>query len=122
MATFYPFEYLSVLKRWKYVFIIVFLSIATLTTLFALNWSEYSSSATVEIASPEINLNALESNETGANSADVIADLQINRLKQTVLSTNSLAEIIASLGLYSDERQSASVTSLAQKMRNNTAP
>lgn len=119
MATFYPFEYLSVLKRWKYVFIIVFLSIATLTTLFALNWSEYSSSATVEIASPEINLNALESNETGANSADVIADLQINRLKQTVLSTNSLAEIIASLGLYSDERQSASVTSLAQKMRNN---
>ena len=117
MAAFYPLEYLSVLRRWKVVFITVFLALFIISTIYALKWSAYSASATVEVAMPEISMNAMETEGYTSASSEAIADLQINRLKQKVLATNSLSEIIAELNLYPESRQSLPITYLAQIMR-----
>ncbi len=119
MSAFYPLEYFSVLRRRKWVFIAVFTVLAISAAIYAKNWSAYTSSATVEVAMPEIEINTLNAGDSIIATGEAIADLQIGRLRQKVLSTNSLAEIIAHLDLYADARKSTPITYIADNMRNN---
>ncbi|MFK7839552.1 MAG: GumC family protein [Bdellovibrionales bacterium] len=82
-----------------------------------MNWSRYKASATVEVARPQISLEALQTNAGSMVSAEAMADLKISRLKQTVFSTASLAEIIAKLDLYSGARETTPIAYIAQSMR-----
>ena len=117
MTTFNPLEYISVLRRKKFIFIGIFSVLFAMSFFFALNWSKYKAYATVEVARPEISLEALETEASSAPSAEALADLKISRLKQTVLSNRSLGEIITDLDLYPESRQGTRIAYLAQAMR-----
>ena len=119
MTTFYPFEYLSVLKKWKWVFMIVFFTITLAFAYFAKNWSAYTAFATVEIAMPEIEMNTINSGDNVIATGEAIADLQISRLRQKVFSTQSLSEIIAKLNLYPKARKNTPITYIADNMRDD---
>ena len=117
MMAFYPLEYLSVLKRWKLVFLGIFGVIFLVSFIFAINWSEYRAFATIEVARPEIAMDAVETSGDKAMTAEALADLQISRLQQKVLSTSSLAEIIAKLNLYPEARKQTPIAYIAEGMR-----
>ncbi len=117
MTAFYPLEYLSVLKRRKTVFFSVFGVIFLAAFIFALKWSRYEASAMVEVARPEISMDAVETQDDRVQSAEAMADLEISRLKQKVLSTSSLAEIIAKLDLYPGARKNTPIAYIAEGMR-----
>ncbi len=118
MTAFYPLEYLTVLKRHMRIFVAVVGTITLASLFFAMSWSKYEAHATVEVAQPEIAMDAVETLENRIMTAETIADLQISRLKQKVLSTSSLAEIIAKLDLYPKSRKSTPIAYIAQDMRN----
>lgn len=119
MTAFYPLEYLNIIKKRKAIFLFVFCLIGLVGAILSMGWSKYTASATIEVANPEISMEAVSSAQDSSASAEVIADLQISRLKQQVLSVNSLAEIIAKLNLYSELRQTTPITSIAKTMRDN---
>ena len=111
-----PLEYISVIRRMKITFLVVCGSLFFISLIFAINWSKYRAYATVEVARPEISMEALETSNGAMLSATALADLQISRLKQTVLSTSSLAEIIAKLDLYPKAREKTPIAYIAQDM------
>lgn len=118
----YLLEYISILKHRKFLFAGVFCFVFILSVLFALNWSKYKAIATVEVTQPEISVEVIESGEPGAlMTAEAMADLQIGRLKQKVLSTSSLAEIITKLDLYPKQRKAVPIAYIAEKMRDDIA-
>jgi len=117
MTSFNPLEYISVLRRKKFIFVGVFSVLFVISFNYALNWSKYKAYATVEVARPDIALEALETQGSPVPSSEALADLQISRLKQTVFSTASLAEIITKLDLYSGQRQGTPIAYIAQNMR-----
>lgn len=117
MTAFNPIEYLSVLKRRAVLFLFIFATISIVSFFIALDWSKYKVSATVEVANPEIAMDTVETSGAPAMSAEAMADLQISRLKQNVLSTSSLAEIIAKLDLYPGARRQTPIAYVAQNMR-----
>lgn len=116
---FYLLEYLSVLKRMKMLLASIFSFVFVASVLFALNWSNYQAIATVEVARPEISVDVIEagSGPGAITTAEAMADLQISRLKQKVLSTSSLAEIITKLDLYPEQRKSTPIAYVAEDMR-----
>lgn len=121
MSAFYPLEYITILKRRAPVFMTVFVLFFLAGLAVTLNWSKYSASATIEVAQPEISMDALISNNGQSISQEALADLQISRLKQKVLSTSSLGEIIAKLNLYPEARQSTPITRIARNMRRHVS-
>ncbi len=116
MSAMNPLEYISVIRRMKITFLVVCGSLFFISLIFAINWSKYRAYATVEVARPEISMEALETSNGAMLSATALADLQISRLKQTVLSTSSLAEIIAKLDLYPKAREKTPIAYIAQDM------
>jgi succinoglycan biosynthesis transport protein ExoP len=116
MAAINPLEYVSVIRRRKIPFFAVSGTLFFMSFIFALNWSKYKAYATVEVARPEISMEALETSNGSMLSATDLADLQISRLRQTVLSTSSLAEIIAKLDLYPKARENTPIAYIAQEM------
>ncbi|MGH1456462.1 MAG: GumC family protein [Alphaproteobacteria bacterium] len=116
MTTINPLEYISVIRRMKITFLVVCGSLLFTSLIFAINWSKYRAYATVEVARPEISMEAIETSNGVILSATDLADLQISRLKQTVLSTSSLAEIIAKLDLYPKAREKTPIAYIAQDM------
>ncbi|HNS44942.1 MAG TPA: hypothetical protein PKH37_06930 [Alphaproteobacteria bacterium] len=115
---FFLLEYLSVLKHRKYIFAGVFTFVFLVSLIFAMSWSRYTSFATVEVSRPEISTDVVEANGPNAvTTVEALADLQISRLKQKVLSTSSLAEIITKLNLYPAQRKSTPIAYVAEDMR-----
>lgn len=112
-------EYALVLWRRRRLFFIVFSLVFLSSAIFALNWKNYKASASVEVAPPEISTDVVEISESGNNAVAAMADLQISRLKQKVLSTNSLAEIITRLDLYPEQRKRVPIAYIAEGMREN---
>jgi uncharacterized protein involved in exopolysaccharide biosynthesis len=111
-------EYALVLWRRRRLFFAVFFIVFFAFAFFALNWKNYKAFATVEVAPPEISTDAIEISEPN-NTVAAMADLQISRLKQKVLSTNSLAEIITRLDLYPEQRKRIPIAYIAEGMREN---
>ncbi|HOO82199.1 MAG TPA: hypothetical protein PK513_06830 [Alphaproteobacteria bacterium] len=117
MSAFYPLEYLSVLKRQKLLFFTIFGSILFVSFLFVAQWSKYRAFATVEVVPPEIAIDAVESPQNRILTAEAMADLQISRLKQKVLSTSSLADIVTKLNLYPKARAHTPIAYIAKNMQ-----
>ena len=116
MTAMNPLEYISVIRRRIIPFLAVSGTLFVISLIFAINWSKYKAYATVEVARPEISMEALENSNGSAPSASDLADLQISRLRQSVLSTSSLAEIIAKLDLYPKAREKTPIAYIAQDM------
>jgi len=118
MSEIYLLEYALVMWRRRRLFFAVFFLVFIASVVFAFNWRNYKAFATVEVAPPEISTEAFEISDP-SNAVEAMADLQISRLKQKVLSTNSLAEIITRLNLYSGQRKSVPIAYIAEGMREN---
>lgn len=111
-------DYIAILRRRKKVFTVVAASVFVVSLLFAFNWSNYRSMATVEIAQAEIpeNITTPAGMSAGA-MLESLADLRISRLQQKVMSTGSLVEIITKFNLYPNERRYKPVAEIANKMQ-----
>ncbi|MCK5384582.1 MAG: hypothetical protein KAJ29_03330 [Alphaproteobacteria bacterium] len=119
MTDIYLLEYASVLWRRRQLFLAVFFLVFVASIIFALNWGNYRAIATVEVAPPEISVDVVEMTKHNSDTIQTMADLQISRLKQKVLSTNSLAEIITRLNLYPAQRKRIPIAYIAESMRGN---
>lgn len=111
-------DYLAIFKRQKKYFFLTFFVLWAISIVFALCWSNYRSTATVEIDQPEIATDMTK--PTGSNENDspnALADLRIDRIEQKVTAPASLVEIITKFNLYPDARRYTSMANLANKMR-----
>ncbi len=117
MTEIHPLEYIAVLWRRRYVFLAVFSVIFLAFFVMALRWNNYEAVATIEISPSKIAFDAADVSKGGV-SIETIADLQISRLRQKVLSTPSLAELITKLNLYEEARKQTPIAYLAEGMRN----
>jgi len=110
-------DVLSVFKRRKRAFFVVAMCVFLLSAVFALRWSNYRSTATVEVALPEVSSDV--TNAGGREAArEALADLRISYLQQKVLSTGSLVEVITKYNLYGTKRATTQIAMLANGMRN----
>jgi len=107
-----------IFKRWRKWFFLTTLLIFIPAFLFAITWSNYRSTATIEVKSPEVA--ASLTTPTGMNPNDIsegFADLRISRIENLVTSTESLSEIITKFNLYGLTKGSTMPAALADKMR-----
>lgn len=117
MTDIHPIEYLMVLWRKRWLFLTIFGVIFLSSFVVALKWNKYTAYATIEVTPSEIAFNAMEFSNPQGVSVEAIADLQISRLKQKVLSTSSLADVITKLDLYSEKRKQTPIAYVAEDMR-----
>ena len=111
-------DILMILNRRKRQFIITAAAVFALSLLFALHWSNYRSTATVQIEQP--NVSQTLATPTGVNPEDMVealADQRISQVEQTVTSIDSLGAIIDKYKLYGGQLQSTPIAVLAAKMR-----
>ena len=111
-------DYLAILRRWKKVFLTTGLVVLLLSVVFVLKWSNYRSTAVVQIEQPEISTKA--TTPLGVNPHDTmeaLADQRISEIEQKVLSTSSLIDIITKFDLYADKRKNTPVAAIAESMR-----
>ncbi|HAX91144.1 MAG TPA: hypothetical protein DCY07_02915 [Rhodospirillaceae bacterium] len=111
-------EYLAILKRRLKLFLVVFSVLFVGALIYAAQFSNYRSTATVEVEASEISSNITSS--PGMNMSDMLealADLRISRTQQKVTSTGSLVEIITKFNLYPAKRAKLPVAAVAKEMR-----
>lgn len=110
---------MAIFRRWNQWFFIVFAVLFQLAIIFALNWSNYRSKATVEIEQPEVPQHVILPT-IGNNTEEavaVLADAQIGQMEKKVTSLDSLSQIIAKFNLYPEYRKTTPPEVLADKMR-----
>ncbi|MDP9128213.1 MAG: hypothetical protein M3N08_08155 [Pseudomonadota bacterium] len=111
-------DYLAILKRQKKYFLLTFSVLMACSFVFALFWSNYRSTATVEIEQPEIATDM--TTPIGMNPSEMsgaLADLHVSKIEQKVTAPGSLVEIITKFNLYSNARKFTPVAALAATMR-----
>jgi polysaccharide biosynthesis transport protein len=108
---------LKILKQQKTIFFVVFCIILIAAIVFVSFWSNYRSTATIEIEQPQVASDI--TTPMGMNPNDMpeaLADLRINRIKEKVTSPSSLIDIIGKYDLYANRRSSEPMASLADRM------
>ncbi len=111
-------DYLAILRRWKTVFLVIFLILTGLSAGVAMRWSNYRSAAVIQVEPPDVSANAVTSAGAAASNAqEDEANQHIGEIQQRVLSTSSLVEIITKFNLYPEARSSTPVSALAASMR-----
>jgi len=111
-------DILFIANRRKGYFFATFAVVAVILVIFALNWSNYRSSATVEIDQSYIPSNI--TTPIGMSPDDTmmeVADQRISLIQEKVTSSSSLAEIIEKFNLYQAARNVSPVASLTATMQ-----
>ncbi len=110
-------DYFAILRRWKKLFIGTSLAVFAIAMIFVLHWSNYRSTATVQVEQPEISSDAVAPLGSSAREQrEALADQRISLLQQKVLSTGSLIEIITKFDLYREEREDTPIAYVAKNM------
>ena len=108
----------AILRRWRKIFFITALSLFFITLVFARTWSNYRSTAVIEIDQPEVSSNATaQPGDQNRPTPEDLADQRISAIKQKVTSTASLADIITKFNLYEGARKHAPIGAIAGGMR-----
>lgn len=103
-----------ILLRWKKRFLVTFFLLFAIAMVIAMRWSNYRSTATVQIELSTIAQNIVNSpNE----SVITLADQRISQIQQKVTSLGSLAQIIKKLNLYPEISDSVPISALTGMMR-----
>lgn len=103
-----------ILLRWRKRFFVTFFLLFVITIFVALRWSNYRSTATVQIELSTIAQNIVNNpNE----SVVTLADQRINQIQQKVTSLESLAQIIKKFDLYPGDAESVPIAVLTNMMR-----
>jgi polysaccharide biosynthesis transport protein len=103
-----------ILFRWKKRFLVTFFVLFAIAMVIALRWSNYRSTATVQIELSTIAQNIV--NNPNENVV-TLADQRINQIQQKVTSLESLAQIIKKFNLYPEISESVPVAALTDMMR-----
>ncbi|WP_320041105.1 hypothetical protein [uncultured Desulfobacter sp.] len=107
-----PGDYLAILKRRKWALIIPFVGIALVATLTALLWPpSFESSATILIEQREIPAEYVTSSMT------TFAEQRMQSIKQRVLTSSQLQELILKFNLYPKLRDKMGMDEIVDGMR-----
>ncbi len=107
----------AILKRRRHYALATAGALFALVLVFAMRWSNYTSSSTVQIQQSSVS-SALAT-PTGENPQDLapgLADQRIMQVDEMVTSNDALSDIIQKLDLYPNARTTAPVAALAAKM------
>ncbi len=110
-------DYFAILRRWKKIFCATVILLLVLSGAFALSWSRYQSTATIQIEQPKISSHATTSDVSASSDDMELANKRINAIEQKVLSISSLIEVIRKFDLYASERKNTPIAKVAEKMR-----
>jgi len=111
-------DYFSILKRRKKYLTTVVGLLFALTLLFAFSWSNYRSTATVEVEPADIPANVtMPIGMSTSDMSQALADMRISHIQQRVLSTSSLVEMITKFDLYAKTRLNTPIADVADVMR-----
>jgi len=112
-------DYLAILKWRKKYFLLAFFALWSCSLIFAMCWSNYRSTATVEIEASQIAADATTPiGMNPAEGAEALADLRIGKIQQKVTTPASLVDIISKFDLYPEARKYEPVVNIATRMRN----
>ena len=106
-------DMLAILVRQRRTFFLTSGVIFAITMVFVFHWSNYRSTATVQIEQSYIAANISNANAT----VETLADQRINQIQQKVTSLESLAEIITKFNLYPETRDTVPIATTADKLR-----
>ncbi|MCG8552923.1 MAG: Wzz/FepE/Etk N-terminal domain-containing protein [Desulfobacterales bacterium] len=107
-----PGEYLAILKRRKWALIIPFVVVVLAATLIALLWPpSFESSATILIEQREVPAEYVTSSMT------TFAEQRMQSIKQRVLTSNQLQELILKFNLYPKLRDKIGIDEIVDRMR-----
>ncbi|MDD3370891.1 MAG: hypothetical protein PHE27_03590 [Alphaproteobacteria bacterium] len=101
---------IAIFRRWKKIFFLSAALLLALSLVFVSRWSNYRSTATIQIEQPEVTP-AAQRDKTSS------AERRISEIQQKVLSTGTLAEIITKFNLYPASRKSLPIAAIASGMR-----
>lgn len=104
-------DILAIFRRRRALFLATFAAVLALVVLFALNWSHYRATATVQIEQPVVNT------EAAGDRPMALADRRISQIQQKITSTESLSRIIRDLNLYPKINRKISADKLTAMMR-----
>ena len=94
-------EYLEILKRRRKQFVWTALIIMALSAVLAFSWSNYRSTATVQIEGSQIPAGVTTPiGMSPTEMLEAMADQRISEIEQKVTATASLADIITKFDLY----------------------
>ena len=111
-------DILPIFYRRRKIFALTFTLIFLATFAYALHWSRYRATATVQIEQPAIAANVANVGTTDSGTQELgLADRRIAQIEQRVTSTESLAAIIEKLNLYPAINHKLPATKLARIMR-----
>jgi succinoglycan biosynthesis transport protein ExoP len=112
-------DYLAILKRCRKYFLATFFVLWGISLALAFSWSNYRSTAMVEVERPQVA--PTMTSPIGMNAGDMpesLADLRISRIEQKVTSPASLVDIIGKYNLYGNARERERMESIAKRMGN----
>lgn len=109
-------DILAIFKRRRKLFLVTFSLVFALALVFALRYSHYRATATIEIDQPYIS-NSVTAVGNDAQAAMGLADRRISQIQQTVMGVESLNAIIKKLNLYPGANTKLAPERLAAIMR-----
>jgi uncharacterized protein involved in exopolysaccharide biosynthesis len=109
----------EMLRRRKLAFLIPAATVFILMSVLAFLWSNYRSTATIQVVQPDIpeGMVAPLGQQTG-NLVEAFADQRIEQIQQTITSTSSLIDIITKFNLYPEDRAVRPMTEIVLHMQN----
>ena len=111
-------ELAAILKRRRLTFAATAFGLFVLAFIFALTFSQYRSTAVVQIAPSDIAANM--TNPLGMTQTEMmqaLADQKVQQIQQKVTATASLIEIITKYDIYANARLTKPITDVVEGMR-----
>jgi len=110
-------DYILIVRQRKSIFLTIFGVLFALSLIVALSWSNYRSTATIEIAQPQVAPEVTTPMGMNANNTpEALADLRVSKIQQKVTAPSSLVDIITKFDLYASKRKKEPVASVAGRM------
>ncbi len=106
-------DIVAILSRHRKIFFITTFALLFVSVLISMNWSNYRSTATVQIEQSYVSTNVTNPNEV----IETLADQRINQIQQKVTDLETLSQIITKFNLYPGEVDSTPIAILTSKMR-----
>lgn len=106
-------DMIAILLRRKKYFFFAATVVFCIAMIFVMRWSNYRSTATVQIEQSYIASNLTDADEMVAT----LVDQRISQIEQKVTGLESLSEIINKFNLYADERSNMPLAAITGKMR-----
>ena len=110
-------DIIAIFDRRKKIFFITSSALFFFAMAFVMSWSNYRSTATVQIEQSFVSTNVTNPISNPNEAIEQLADQRINQIQQKVTSVESLSQIINKFSLYPNEVENTPIAILTSKMR-----